>query len=325
MKKETLKKVVILALAICTILTIYACGGEKDVTMKLGEKTTVEGYVEFTPVNVLVSDKVFPPVTGTYPMGWTAKTGKTFVIVIADVKNLSDEAIKASSFCKYKLSIGEDSFNSSMTNVVTDEGTKLSSSLSIEAGKTETVYFVVEMDANAVNKETLAEFAFTKDDDEPVFNYKLTVDTTKPFAVVKKLELNKKISVDGLCELTPTDVKFTKKIVPSNPGSFYNYYQANGSNEKLLVVNMKSKNLSDAKKAAYKLYGVTAIYDGSTQIGGVVADDENKANIRQNEEIGAGANRTTYGVVTLSKKAEKAKCDLYIYLNGTYYQYTYGK
>ena len=86
MKKDTLKKAVVLALTVCTIFAIYACGGEKEVTMKLGEKTTIGEDLEFTPVNVLVADKVFPPVSGSYPMGFTAKSGKSYATVVAKVK-----------------------------------------------------------------------------------------------------------------------------------------------------------------------------------------------------------------------------------------------
>ena len=72
MKKDTLKKAVVLALAVCTILQSTPAEAKK-VTMKLGEKTTIGEDLEFTPVNVLVADKVFPPVSGSYPMGFTAK------------------------------------------------------------------------------------------------------------------------------------------------------------------------------------------------------------------------------------------------------------
>lgn len=325
MKKETLKKAIVLALAICTILAIYACGGDKEVTMKLGEKTAIGEDLAFTPVNVLVGDKVFPPVSGSYPMGFTAKSGKTYATVVAKVKNLGDEDIKASDLCAFRLSVGEDTFSANMINVLTDDETKLLSSATLKAGATETFYFITEMDASAVNKETLAEFAFTKDGDEPVYNHKLTIDTTKPFAVTEKLELNKKITVDGLCELTPVSVKFLNKIVPSNPGYYYNYYKAQGADNKLLVVNMKVKNLSKIEKNAYDFYGINAIYDGSSNAGTVVADDENKANITQYEKLSAGASRTTYGVLNMSKKAENGKCDIYIYAGGTYYQYTYEK
>ncbi len=325
MKKETLKKAIVLALAICTILAIYACGGDKEVTMKLGEKTAIGEDLEFTPVNVLVGDKVFPPVSGSYPMGFTAKSGKTYATVVAKVKNLGDDDIKASDLCAFRLSVGEDTFSANMINVLTDDETKLLSSATLKAGATETFYFITEMDASAVNKETLAEFAFTKDGDEPVYNHKLTIDTTKPFAVTEKLELNKKITVDGLCELTPVSVKFLNKIVPSNPGYYYNYYKAQGADNKLLVVNMKVKNLSKIEKNAYNFYGINAIYDGSSNAGTVVADDENKANITQYEKLPAGASRTTYGVLNMSKKAENGKCDIYIYAGGTYYQYTYEK
>ena len=325
MKKDTLKKAVVLALAVCTIFAIYACGGEKEVTMKLGEKTTIGEDLEFTPVNVLVADKVFPPVSGSYPMGFTAKSGKSYATVVAKVKNLGEEDIKASDLCAFRLSVGEDTFTANMINALTDNETKLSSSVTLKAGATETFYFITEIDTSAANKETLAEFAFTKDGDEPIYNHKLTIDTTKPFAVTEKLELNKKITVDGLCELTPTTVKFLSKIVPSNPGYYYNYYKAQGADNKLLVVNMKTKNLSEKEKNAYDFYGVTAFYDGISNAGTVVSDDEKKANITQYEKLSAGTSRTTYGVLNMSKKAEKGKCDIYIYAGGTYYQYTYKK
>lgn len=325
MKKDTLKKVMILAFAICTILTIYACGGEEDVTLKLGEKTTVGEYVEFTPTNVLVSKQVFPPVTSSYPMGWTADSGKTYAAIVAEVKNLGDEEIKGSDLCSFKLTVGEETFNSNMTAILSDDNMKLSSSSGIKAGKTAIVYFITQIDEKAVNEETLAEFAFLKDDDEPVYNHKLTIDTTRPVAVVEKLDINKKITVDGLCELTPTAFKFASKIEPSNPGYYYNYYKAQKTGDKLSVLTIKTKNLSKAEKEAYSFYGITVFYKDAAYIGGVVADDENKANITQYEKIPANATRTTYGVGNLPKAAENAKCDIYVYVDGTYYQYTYEK
>lgn len=325
MKKDTLKKALVLALAVCTVFAAYACGGKEDVTMALGEKVTAGESLEITPENVLVSNQVFPPVTNSYPMGWTAESGKTYVTIVAQVKNLSDKEIKGRDLCKFKLTIGEDVFDSNMTAVLSDDSMKLSSSSGIKAGKTERVYFITQLDETAIGKETLAEFSFTPGDEEPVYSHKLTVDTTKPVAVAEKLDMDKKITVDGLCELTPTGFKFASKIEPSNPGYYYNYYKAQKAGDKLSVLTIKAKNLSKAEKEAYSFYGITAFYNGTAYIGGVVADDENKANITQYEKIPTNSTRTTYAVGNLPKAAEKGKCDIYVYVDGTYYQYTYEK
>ena len=174
-----------------------------------------------------------------------------------------------------------------------------------------------------MSKETAAEFAFNQqNEDEPVFNYKLTVNTTEPVAVTKELKFDEKITVDGLCELTPKSAKFADKIEPANPGYYYNYYKAQSADDRLLVLTINVTNLSGEEKDAYLFCGMNAVSADKVYVGGVVADDEDRANITQYETIDKNGQRTIYGIANMPKEAENQTCDIYLYAGGEYYRYT---
>lgn len=327
MKKSMRKKVLFLMLIFCASMFLWSCGAEKDVAMTMGETTAVEDSLEFTPKNVLVSPQIYPPICSSFPMGWEIEDdSKTYVALIAEVKNLTESAVTVNDLCDFRLTSGENIYENTMTAVLEDNETSLASTGSIDAGKTATVYFIVEYDVDAVSEETGAEFAFgQQEEEEPVFNYKLTVDTTKPVAMTEELKLGEKITVDGLCELTPEKASFVKKIEPKNPGYYYNYYKAKSDQDKLMTLTVKVKNLSGREKDAYMFYGMNAVCKDAHYVGGIVADDEEQANITQYETIGNDGVRTTYGIANLPKSAGKSGCDIYLYAGGTYYRYHYEK
>ena len=280
--------------------------------------------VEMGAKNVLVSDQIYPPVSGSFPMGWEVEDdSKTYVALTAEVKNLTETSVSADQICDFHLLSGETTYDSTMTAVLEDGETNLNSGGSIPSGETRTVYFIVEYDKDAVSKETAAEFAFNQqNEDEPVFNYKLTVNTTEPVAVTKELKFDEKITVDGLCELTPKSAKFADKIEPANPGYYYNYYKAQSADDRLLVLTINVTNLSGEEKDAYLFCGMNAVSADKVYVGGVVADDEDRANITQYETIEKNGQRTIYGIANMPKEAENQTCDIYLYAGGEYYRYT---
>lgn len=321
--RDRLKRIWILLLILCGAAILWSCA-EQEVSMSMGEKTVVEDSFEFTPKNVLVSDQIYPPVSGSFPMGWEVEDdSKTYVALTAEVKNLTETSVSADQICDFHLLSGETTYDSTMTAVLEDGETNLNSGGGIPSGETRTVYFIVEYDKDAVSKETAAEFAFNQqNEDEPVFNYKLTVNTTEPVAVTKELKFDEKITVDGLCELTPKSAKFADKIEPANPGYYYNYYKAQSADDRLLVLTINVTNLSGEEKDAYLFCGMNAVSADKVYVGGVVADDEDRANITQYETIDKNGQRTIYGIANMPKEAENQTCDIYLYAGGEYYRYT---
>ena len=139
MARNVWKKLVLFAAVVCLLFGLTSCG--KTETLTLGDKVVVDNHVEFTAENVLVSSKVFPPISGSNPMGWVCDDKKsTYVSVIATVKNLGEEPITINdlwqNFC---ISMGEELIDGSIIAIVENNGTQLSDGESIEAGKTETV------------------------------------------------------------------------------------------------------------------------------------------------------------------------------------------
>lgn len=331
MKKKNGRRVRGMALCLTAVmilcLMLFAAGcGDKEVEMAMGETAAAEGRAEITPVNLLVSEKVYPPLSGTFAMGWEADEGKVYAVLEAKLKNLTDKEAKIQDLCRFQMVIGEETYGNTVAAAVTENGSKLDRSKTIGAGKTARVYLITELDADAVSEESSLQMAFPEDDAEPAYNYKLAVDTTKRLAVCEELAKGKTIKAKDLGEITLKKVRFTKKIEPENPGYFYRYFEAREKDEKLLVLDLEVKNLSAKDRAASDFYGMAVVTeDGEEYIGGVAADDANKANITTSETIAKGKSRTTYGIANLPKAAGKGKCTVYIYIDGTWYSYVWEK
>lgn len=326
MKKSLVKKLTLCLLIFTAVLAFCACGQE-EVQLKMGETSVISEKAEITPKNVLVSPQVYAPLTESFSMGWEAGEGESFVVVEAVVKNLSAEDMALSDICAFRLENDEETFTEQMTASVDEGGRKLTSSPTVKAGKESTVYFVTKLEDSRVGAGSMiAAFSFDAEKEKAAYNYRLEIETAEPVAVYKKLALKEKITVDESCELTPRKLRFTKKIEPENPGYFYNYFKASKKDERLLVLDVKVKNLSGEKKDADSFYGIRIVTeDGRNYIGSVVADDENKANITAYEDIGKGKSRRTYGIASIPKAAEDGKCSLYLYAGGNYYLYEYEK
>lgn len=326
MKKSLVKKLLLCLMIVTAVLAFCACGDE-EVALQMGETTVISEKAEITPKNVLVTPQVYAPLTQSFSMGWEAEEGELFVVVEARVKNLAAEDMSLADICAFRLERDEENFTEQMTAAVDEGGRKLTSYPTIKAGKESTVYFVTKMEDAKVGADSMtAAFAFDTEKEKASYNYRLSIDTSAPVAVYQKPKLKEKITIDEFCELTPSKLRFTKKIEPENPGYFYNYFKASNDDERLLVLDVKVKNLSGEKKDADSFYGIRIVTeDGRNYIGSVVADDENKANITAYEDIGKGKSRQTYGIASIPKAAGDGKCSLYLYAGGNYYLYEYEK
>jgi hypothetical protein len=324
MRKTVKKTLLISAAMVCMAVVLTACGGKADVIMNMGEPVAISDTLTLTPENLLVSFKVYPPISGSgQAMGWVCENEEnTYVTLVARVENDTDQPLEVDDLSDFRMVTDKESFDSSFTAAVTEDGTALERSTVIEAGASATVYFITEAAKSALSEETMLEFSLDPEEEEPSYNYKLTADTTQPVAVCEELNLGETIGAEGLGDLTPKKVRFTKRIDPDNPGYYYDYYQAQGEDERLLVMNIQVKNTSGKKQAADGFYGLFCMDgEGETYIGSIVADDSSRANIRAGESIGKNKTRTTYGVFNLPKSAGKTDLTIYLYADGTYYRY----
>lgn len=69
------------------------------------------------------------------------------------------------------------------------------------------------------------------------------------------------LTIDETGEYTITKTSFSKKVTPSNPGSFYTYYEAKEPGTTYLAITLKVKNLAGQAIAADKVADVEIKYD----------------------------------------------------------------
>lgn len=315
MRKSLWKKVVFVALALCLMLGLSSCGKTTELT--LGEKVVVEKYAEFTAENVLVSSKVFPPISGPNPMGWVVEDeGNTYVTIVATIKNLKDEPLTIDDlWSSFSVILDGEAQNGTIIAMVAENGTKLDDGRDIGAGATETVYFITEVEKSHLQKLTEAEFDFGR------MTLSLSVDTSKRIALSEALSLKQTYKVKNLGKVIPKSMKFMANLEPSNPGYTYDYYAPQTEDDRLLVLTTKTKNTSKKKKPAYRYLNMMVFVGEDVYLGDVVADDAYSANITSKEKLGAGDQRNVYGLVNLPKSVKAKDIELYVYLDGRYYQY----
>ncbi|BFH60480.1 bZIP transcription factor [Paenibacillus azoreducens] len=99
---------------------------------------------------------------------------------------------------------------------------------------------------------------------------KTSGNNTEATSQTKSEEQNKKMPLltknkmqlfDNFAEITITKTKFSKKIEPSSPSSFYTYYEAKGEDTTYLALYIKIKNLNESGTTANKFANVIFKYD----------------------------------------------------------------
>lgn len=315
MKQGVGRNLVVLIGALCLMLAMTSCG--KTVPLTLGEKVTVENHVEFTAENVMISPQVFPPISGSEPMGWVLNDEeKTYVTIITTIKNLGEEDIIIDDLWKdFFAVLDEEYIDGTIVATVAENGTKLDDSKPVEAGKTRNVYFITEVAKADLSKLTRAEFDFGGT------TLTLDLDTGKRFALTKTLKLKETYKVKNLGNVTPKSMKFMEELEPTNPGYTYDYYVPQTDDDKLLVLTTKSENTTKKKKSAYRYLNMLVFVDDEVYLGDVVAEDAYAANITGSEKLSSGDTRNVYALVNLPKSVKKADCEIYVYIDGKYYQY----
>lgn len=158
MKRRGLQLCLAAAMTLCLMLFVSGCA-EKEVDMTMGETTVVEERAEITPVNLLVSEKVYPPVSDNYAMGWEADDGKVYAVLEADLKNLTGEEAQIKDLCQFQMVIGEETYGNTIAAGCHRGRRKLDRSETIGSGKTARVYLITELDAKAVSEESSLQMA----------------------------------------------------------------------------------------------------------------------------------------------------------------------
>ncbi|MFF2019552.1 bZIP transcription factor [Paenibacillus sp. NPDC058177] len=133
--------------------------------------------------------------------------------------------------------------------------------------------------------------------------------------------------LDGVAEYTVTKTSFTKKIVPSKPGTFYTYYEAKEPDTTYLAITLKVKNLGGSGKGADTFADITVKYDNqyeyrtSSTIENKGGEDFTYTNITSVEPLKYG---TLVFFATVPTEVQTSDKPLYADINieGQSYRYT---
>ncbi|MFD0712092.1 bZIP transcription factor [Paenibacillus sp. GCM10027626] len=140
------------------------------------------------------------------------------------------------------------------------------------------------------------------------------------------LEAKKPLTLENFAELTVASTKFAKKIIPSNPGTFYTYYESKEADMTYLALTLKIKSLLESGKSADDFADVTIKYDDKYEyrtfstIEKSGGEDFTYTNITSIEPLKTG---TLVFLAEVPKEVEKSKQPLvaFITINGKEYEY----
>ena len=314
MRTSLWKKTVIITMTAVMLLSLSGCIRTKDVAV--GETATVKNHVEFTLENVMISPEVFPPSNGSNPMGWICEDWeKTYVTLIAKIKNLGDEELTTTELWVHSfLHVDGKLEDMKIVASVEENGTVLNDEGSIAVGESKIVYLIAELAKIDLSKVGKAEVDFG------MTTVSMSVDTNQPFAVAKTISMGESYKIKGLGKVVPKRIQFTDALEPEKPGYTYDYYTPQTEEDKLLVLTTETTNTTKKKRNPIRYLNLIVFTDEHVYHGDVVAEDEHQANITDEEMLNAGERRKVYGIVNLPKSVKKEDCQIYVYLNGAYYR-----
>ncbi|MCQ4636172.1 hypothetical protein NE619_05485 [Anaerovorax odorimutans] len=323
MKKKSIA--LLLALAVLAALALSACGAE-DISMKLGEKTVLEDYIEFTPINVLATgDEMYAP-TGN-ESGWVYNgelEDPAYVALVAKVKNLSKDKIKMQNFVTSILKQGEKEYDTYQTMLLTENNTLLSTRDAIEPGQEGTVYILMDGEQSTRGKASM-EMTFTNSSYEGEDIYHLDMDTNKAVAVTVPLEKGKTVTADGYGKMTLKKVSTGKKVEPTKASKYdgYTYYTPKKTGTVLLDVQIQAENQQSKKCRDTNFIGISANKDNKTAYGYIATETKDGKNMKDLAFLKPGESQLLHAVAEVPKEWKSGGVQIYLYFGGQYYEYSW--
>lgn len=103
-------------------------------------------------------------------------------------------------------------------------------------------------------------------------------NTEKQYAEVN---IGQTITIEDYLEYSFVDTKFTSKLEPSNPNSYYSYYEAKSSDNVLLAIKTKIKNLQTEEFDGKNLPKATLMYDGKYKYScNLIVEEDDGGNLK---------------------------------------------
>lgn len=317
-KKTILKKwwFWLIIIVVLFVIIIASSGEEnKEGSIVKGEiKTdaanTVENVAEYEINRVFVTTKLEALLDGfTY---YEADAGNEFIVIDANVKNLTSQWADAETLVKVTIEIDGTIYNS--TNYVVSED-DIDSYSGLDALETSRMYFAVQVPQGTNTEDiTLTMTCGGK-------TSSCQVSVSEYEAKKEYIVFNKEYTDNSTMNIKFEKVFYTNRLDPSRKDGAYSYYEAENG-KKYLVTKLKVKNLKGSSLSDDDVTGIKCIYNGKYNYDGFICTEEDDgSDLDSYSSIDPLDTRTMYYLIEVPVEVEKGPTELEIYLMGETYYY----
>lgn len=297
------------------IIIVASSGGDEDGSVIKGEIKTdstnvVENVAEYeikrafvtTKLESLMGDSLF----------YEAEAGKEFVVIDADVKNLTSQWVDAETFIKASLDIGGVTY-SAANYVVSEDSIDFYSG--IDALETSRMYLAAQVPIGTKAEDmTLIIVCGGK-------TSTCKVSVSEYEAKKEYITLGEEYSDNSTMTVKFEKVFFTNRLDPSRTDGYHSYYEAENG-KKYLVTKIKVKNLKGSSLSNEDVTGIKCIYDGKYNYDGFICTEaEDGSDLYRYISIEPLDTRTMYYLIEVPKEVENGPAELEVYLMGETYYY----
>lgn len=275
-----MKKTIALLLAVMTLLSLCACGGNPSeepkntevlteateqtratteaapVSQPLSfEDTNILGeYAEVTFTTGFATDKLEAPMASSYHFSYNAASGNTFVVLAANVKNITPDAANVEDIVNAEITSQGGTAVGASCYLIGENGTDIDSYPSINALSTELIYFAFAVPTGS-EKDTYDLTITTPD--ECIYTATFSVDQFEKAKTA--LSIGDTVS-DNSLELTIENLYYSTTIYPPKMNGYYHYYEAE-SGKTYLILKATVKNLKGSDLKYDAIAGVSCVYN----------------------------------------------------------------
>lgn len=327
------KKIIFLIMSIIVSTSVLAgCGnssnsGDKSAnaqaeksqknTIDLKNTNKVDGVIEYTFTEIKADKKIEPAITKTVSAFYEAKDGLKYVDFMMNVKNLKSEKIEIEDIINAKVKIdGKEYNNFAVIEGKNGEGFKRSNIAPIDPLTSSTVHILSDVPESELSKDIELTFKINNK------NYKSTFKLADVVPEKKVVKLGDTISSESHSQVKLNSLEFKKRVDPSKPGSFYNYYEVKDTSKIFLVLGVDVKNMKETKLDADEVLSVKVTYNDKFKYDSFAiieksgGADFSYANITSIDPL---TTSKMYYLCEVPGEVKNGKAELEINLNGTKY------
>lgn len=316
MKSRIGKLLGVVAIVIFTAMVVTACGDE---TMRIGNTTSLKS-AEITPVNIIVSkDSIYPP-KGSGKKGYGVKTeGMNEVALLLTIKNTTDDPIDFNSGdVSIVLEQGGEQYTDWYAYLLEKDDSLMSSKGTIAPHGTERLYILIDVAPETRGAATIR-FDLRGLGNQATLECDTKAEMTGTQAINKKDTL----TAEGTAALTLRSAKLQKKGRPTKASKDKGYtYWSPKKGDFLLDVLVDLENLTGEPIQADKIAGAMVFIDGEMSGSYCKIEMADGKDFARRQSIAANKKHPAHFFASIPKESKDAVTDIYIYFDGSYYQYS---